>query len=228
MQFNGGATGGLLFPLQHLMAVLRAARPDQRLDLPEARRHHRHPVQPEAAQHLQQWIKAGYFNEDVNAIDYADDDEPVHHGEGLFMFDGDWESGNLDKQMPGKVGFFLMPPLKAGGKHAAMSAPLTFGIAAKAKHADCAAFFLNWVATNQTAREHRREVGGSHPMGPPSLHAGSKPGTVTAQTLAAGQGSARTTARWTSSPTRRAPSTPRAGRRRCRSSSPASRRRRSC
>ena len=55
--------------------------------------------------------------------------------------------------MPGKVGFFLMPPLKAGGKHAAMSAPLTYGIAAKAKHADCAAFFLNWVATNPTARK---------------------------------------------------------------------------
>ena len=31
------------------------------------------------------------------------------------MFDGDWESGNLDKLMPGKVGFFLMPTLKAGG-----------------------------------------------------------------------------------------------------------------
>ena len=34
-----------------------------------------------------------------------------------------------------------------------MSAPLTFGIAAKAKHADCAAFFLNWVATNPKARK---------------------------------------------------------------------------
>ena len=64
------------------------------------------------------------------------------------MFNGDWESGNLDKQMAGNVGFFLMPPAKAGGKHAAMSAPLTYGIGAKAKHPDCAAFFLNWVATN--------------------------------------------------------------------------------
>ena len=52
------------------------------------------------------------------------------HGAGLLIFDGDWESGNFDKHMPGKVGFFLMPPLKAGGKHAAMSAPLTYGIAA--------------------------------------------------------------------------------------------------
>ena len=34
-----------------------------------------------------------------------------------------------------------------------MSAPLTYGIAANAKNADCAAFFLNWVATNETARQ---------------------------------------------------------------------------
>ena len=47
-----------------------------------------------------------------------------------------------------------------------MSAPLTFGISARAAHADCAAFFLNWAATNQKAREIGVTVGGSHPMGP--------------------------------------------------------------
>ena len=91
------------------------------------------------------------------------------HGEGVFMFDGDWESGNLDKLMPGKVGFFLMPTLKAGGKHTAMSAPLTYGIAAKAKHADCAAFFFNWIATNAKARKIDVAVGGSNPGGPTNL-----------------------------------------------------------
>ena len=82
------------------------------------------------------------------------------------MFNGDWESGNLDKQMPGNVGFFLMPPREEGGAQAAMSAPLTFGIGARAENADCAAFFLDWVATNERAREIAVEVGGSHPMGP--------------------------------------------------------------
>ena len=48
-----------------------------------------------------------------------------------------------------------------------MSAPLTYGIAAKAKHADCAAFFLNWVATNPAARKLNVAVGGSNPGGPP-------------------------------------------------------------
>ncbi len=58
--------------------------------------------------------------------------------------------------MPGNVGFFLMPPATAGGSPAAMSAPLTYGIAAKAKNADCAAFFLNWVATNDDGPPDRR------------------------------------------------------------------------
>ena len=89
--------------------------------------------------------------------------------------------------MPGNVGFFLMPPAEAGAGPAAMSAPLTFGIAANAKHADCAAFFLNWVATNDAARQIDVTVGGSNPGGPadatmPAVTAGS----VTNETLAAG------------------------------------------
>ena len=71
--------------------------------------------------------------------------------------------------MAGNVGFFLMPPLEEGGRHAAMSAPLTFGIGAKAKHPDCAAFFLDWVATNEEARKINVEVGGSNPGGPADM-----------------------------------------------------------
>ena len=99
-------------------------------------------------------------------IDYATMMSRFIGGNGLFLFNGDWESGNLDKQMAGNAGFFLMPPAEAGGKHAAMSAPLTYGIGAKAKNPDCAAFFLNWVATNDEARKINVEVGGSNPGGP--------------------------------------------------------------
>jgi raffinose/stachyose/melibiose transport system substrate-binding protein len=68
-----------------------------------------------------------------------------------------------------------------------MSAPLTYGIAAKAKHADCAAFFLNWVATNKEARTIDVQVGGSHPMGLADAYMPSTDAnTVTAATLAAG------------------------------------------
>ena len=142
------------------------------------------PSNLKAVQHLDQWIKAGYFAPDVNAIVYAQMMSRFIGGQGLFSFNGDWESGNLDQQMAGNVGFFLMPPAQPGAKPAAMSAPLTVGISAKAKHADCAAFFLNWVATNQKARQIDVQVGGSHPMGPAGAPMPAvRPGTVTASTL---------------------------------------------
>ncbi|MEV0380134.1 hypothetical protein [Nonomuraea sp. NPDC050643] len=187
LQFNGGATGGLAFPLQNLMASYGPAGPinDWIFQKPGATIDT--PSNLQAAQHLEKWVKAGYFPKDVNALDYATMMSRFIDGQGLFMFNGDWESGNLDKQMPGNVGFTLMPPAQQGGKLAAMSAPLTFGIAANAKNADCAAFFLNWVATDKRAREIGVEVGGSRPMGPAEAYmpavASDK---VTASTLAAG------------------------------------------
>jgi raffinose/stachyose/melibiose transport system substrate-binding protein len=188
VQFNGGATGGLLFPLQQLMAAYGPPAPINNWIFDKPGANIDTPSNLAATNHLQQWIKAGYFNSDANATDYPTMMSKFMHGDGLLIFDGDWESGNFDKTMPGQIGFFLMPPLKAGGKHAAMSAPLTYGIGAKAKHANCAAFFLNWVATNPRARKINVGVGGSNPGGPPSLAIPTvKPGSVTGQTLAAGK-----------------------------------------
>jgi raffinose/stachyose/melibiose transport system substrate-binding protein len=186
-QFNGGATGGLLFPLQGLMASYGKTgpindwifqKPDATIDTPD---------NLAAAEHLQQWVEKGYFAPDVNSLDYSQMMSRFIDGKSVFIFSGDWESGNLDTQMPGKAGFFLVPPLKEGGSLGAMSAPLTYGISAKAKHPDCAAFFLNWTATNEKARTIAVEVGGSHPMGPvDAFMPPVDPDSVTAATLAAG------------------------------------------
>ncbi len=92
-----------------------------------------------------------------------------------------------DKDLAGNVGFFVFPPAEAGGSLAAMSAPLTYGIADKAKNADCAAAFFNWVATNETARQIDVTVGGSNPGGPTDLAVPpAAAGSVTNETLAAG------------------------------------------
>jgi raffinose/stachyose/melibiose transport system substrate-binding protein len=186
VQFNGGATGGFAFPLQNLMASFGEPaaindwifqKPNASIDTPSNR---------EAAQHLAGWIRAGYFDRDANAMDYSKMMGKFLAGDGLFMFNGDWESGNLDKAMSGKAGFFTLPSAK-NGKAATMSAPLTYGIAANAKHADCAAVFLDWVATNPDARRIAVEIGGSHPMGPADAPMPPvKQGSVTAETLAAG------------------------------------------
>ncbi|HEV7711480.1 MAG TPA: ABC transporter substrate-binding protein [Asanoa sp.] len=186
-QFNGGATGGLAFPLQNLMTAYGEPGPinDWIFQKPGATIDT--PTNLQAVQHLDKWIKAGYFAADINSQDYAAMMSRFIGGKALFMFNGDWESGNLDKQMAGNAGFLLMPPAQAGGKQAAMSAPLTYGISSKAKNADCAAFFLNWVATNQQARDIAVKVGGSHPMGPADAYMPAvQEGTVTASTLAAG------------------------------------------
>jgi raffinose/stachyose/melibiose transport system substrate-binding protein len=187
VQFDGGATGGLLFPLQQLMAIYGPPAPINNWIFQRPGASIDTPSNLAATQHLQQWIKSGYFNADANATDYPTMMSKFQHSEGIFMFDGDWESGNLQKLMPGQVGFFLMPTLKAGQPHTAMSAPLTYGIAAKAKHADCAAFFLNWVTNNPAARKVDVAVGGSNPGGPPALKIPVPAGaTLIAKTLGAG------------------------------------------
>ena len=186
-QFNGGATGGLAFPLQNLMAVYGETGPinDWVFQKPGATIDTASNLK--AVQHLESWIKAGYFANDINSLDYAAMMARFTSGQSLFIFNGDWESGNFDKQMAGKVGFFLMPPEQAGGKQAAMSAPLTFGVSSKAANPAAAAFFLDWVATNQKARDISVSVGGSHPMGATDAYMpATDVSTVTGATLSAG------------------------------------------
>ena len=178
---------GLAFPLQALMASVGPVQPINDWIFQKEGATIDTPENLVAAQHLEQWIKNGYFPPDVNAIEYTDAAARFGKGEGVFTFNGDWQNAGYDTDLPGNVGFFLMPPAEADGSPAAMSAPLTFGIAANAKNADCAAFFLNWVASNDEARKIDVSVGGSNPGGPadatmPAVAEGS----VTEDTLAAG------------------------------------------
>lgn len=188
MEWGSAKSGmGLAFPLQALMASVGPTGPINDWIFQKKGATIDTPDNLVAAQHLEQWIKNGYFPPDINAIEYTDSNARFVKGEGVFTFNGDWENADYDQNAAGNVGFFLMPPAEAGGSPAAMSAPLTFGIAAKAKNADCAAFFFNWVATNDAARQIDVAVGGSNPGGPsnatmPSVAAGS----VTNETLAAG------------------------------------------
>ena len=188
MEWGSAKSGmGLAFPLQALMASMGSTGPINDWIFQKKGATIDTPSNLQAAQHLQQWVTSGYFPKDINAIEYTDAAARFGKGEGVFTFNGDWQNAGYDKDLPGNVGFFVMPPAQAGGNPAAMSAPLTYGIAAKAKNADCAAFFLNWVASNPAARQIDVAVGGSNPGGPadaklPSVAAGS----ITNDTLAAG------------------------------------------
>ena len=117
----------------------------------------------------------------MNAIEYSDAAGRFGKGEGVFTFNGDWQNGGYNTDLPGKVGFFTFP--EAVGQ----SAGVTYVIAAKSKNKDCAAFFLNWAWTNDKAREIDVAVGGASPGGPPDGSVPTVPeGSVTAETLAAG------------------------------------------
>jgi len=188
MEWGSAKSGmGLAFPLQALMASVGSTQPINDWIFQKKGATIDTPDNLKAAQHLQQWVTNGYFPSDINAIEYTDAAARFVKGEGVFTFNGDWQNAGYDSGMPGNVGFFVMPSAQVGGSPAAMSAPLTYGIAAKAKNADCAAFFLNWVASNPTARQIDVTVGGSNPGGPadatmPTVAAGS----ITNDTLAAG------------------------------------------
>ena len=184
MEWNASTSGGgLAFPLQNLMAAYGDHSEindwvfldeGATIDTPEFL---------QATQKLDEWIKNGYFPEDVNAIEYSDAAGRFGKGEGVFTFNGDWQNAGYDTDLPGKVGFFTFP------EGVSQSAGVTYVIAAKSKNPDCAAFFLNWAWTDPTAREIDVKVGGANPGGPPD---GSMPevsaDSVTSETLAAGAG----------------------------------------
>ena len=193
MAWNATASGGgLAFPLQNLMAAYGPTQPINDWIFQKSGASIDTPTNLTAAQHLEQWVKAGYFPKDANATEYTDANARFGKGEGVFMFNGDWQNAVYDTDLAGNVGFFVFPPAEAGGSLAAMSAPLTYGIANTAKNADCAAAFFNWVATNETARQIDVTVGGSNPGGPTDLAVPpAAPGSVTNDTLAAGAGVAK-------------------------------------
>ena len=189
MEWGSAKSGmGLAFPLQNLMAAYGPAQPINDWIFQKNGATIDTPTNLDRCPAPRAVDQERLLPADINAIEYTDATARFGKGEGVFTFNGDWQNAGYDKDMPGNVGFFLMPPAEAGGSLAAMSAPLTYGIAAKAKNADCAAFFLNWVATNDTARADRRRPLAARtpavrrmPRCRPSLQ-----GSVTNETLAAG------------------------------------------
>lgn len=186
MQWNASASGGgLAFPLQNLMASVGPTQPINEWIYQKEGATIVTPSNIEAATHLQQWIENGYFPEDVNAIEYTQAADRFAAGEALYTFNGTWQNATYDGSAD-DIGFFLFPPAEAGGTHGSMGVPVTFGIAANARNADCAAFFLDWVGTNPVAREINVTVSGSAPVGPADLAIPSVgEGSITNETLQA-------------------------------------------
>ncbi|MBM7507970.1 ABC-type glycerol-3-phosphate transport system substrate-binding protein [Nocardioides salarius] len=167
MQFND--IGGVAFPYQALLNQMGdpGAIADWIFQKPGASIDTEAAV--EAATHVGRWAEQGYFPADANSLDYTTMMGRFTEGTGLFMFNGDWESANLDESMGADVGFFLMPPVEEGNAPVAMGAPNTYAVPAKSDHRDEVAFFLDWIHTNEEARDILVNQGGAAPGGPASL-----------------------------------------------------------
>ncbi len=121
------------------------------------------------AELIRKWADAGYFPSDINAIDYFTFNSNFTGGQGLFAWNGNWEAANYQKALGSDVTYFLAPPATAGGKHVAMGAANSFSVAAKSKHLNEIAYFLNWVHTDEKARQIIVDVTGASPGGDPNL-----------------------------------------------------------
>jgi len=124
------------------------------------------PAFVQAATTLQTWAKDGYFPSDVNSVQESDAVSEFDSGTGLFYVSGNWDAPAIDKAGPGKYGFFGFPPASAGGITDAMSASDLQVIPIKAAHPAQAAAFLNFIQTNQDARQDSLDMGGYVPGGP--------------------------------------------------------------
>ncbi|TDQ02497.1 MULTISPECIES: ABC transporter substrate-binding protein [unclassified Leifsonia] len=138
------------------------------------------------AELIRKWADAGYFPSDINALDYFTFVSRFQDGGGVFTFNGNWEAANYAKKLGKDLTFFLVPPAEKGGDHVAMGAANSFSAAAKSKHLNEVAYFLNWVHTNDKARQIVVDVTGAAPGGDPAqAQPKVEKGSITEQVLAA-------------------------------------------
>jgi raffinose/stachyose/melibiose transport system substrate-binding protein len=100
----------------------------------------------DAAQTLRDWERKGYLPSNANGVTNDRSIADFGAGQGLFYITGSWQIPRISAALKDNGGFFLLPPKTAGGPAAAtgwLANPYT--ISAKSKHADLAAFFLDYI-----------------------------------------------------------------------------------
>jgi raffinose/stachyose/melibiose transport system substrate-binding protein len=102
---------------------------------------------------LQQWAKAGYFNDDYNAVGYDVTASLFAKGKGVFWIGGDWDSTIIKTGLGKNAGAMPVPPGPSGvwTSIGGLSGP--WHISAKTKYADLGAEWLNYVITSTTAKK---------------------------------------------------------------------------
>ncbi|MFD3533800.1 extracellular solute-binding protein [Streptomyces sp. NPDC058664] len=108
------------------------------------------PGGADASKTLADWSGKGYFPAGANGTDLPGAVSRFTKGEGLFLFDGNWDAKAIDEAMGDKVGFLPFPG--TDDKATAIGTSLAYAIPAKAKNPDLAAAFLDFMNTPEAAR----------------------------------------------------------------------------
>ena len=106
-----------------------------------------------AATELRDWVKAGYFNKDVNGSKYDDMIAKFGAGTGVFLIAGSWNTATLDPLMAANLGFFAPPPVTAGAAASTTGGTsLPFTITSASKHPDAAAAYINYITSDDAMK----------------------------------------------------------------------------
>jgi raffinose/stachyose/melibiose transport system substrate-binding protein len=94
---------------------------------------------------LMNWVNAGYFGSDYNAVGENDAAAAFAKGEGIFYMGGNWQAAVVAAGLKTNAGFMDMPA-GASGKPAAIGATsLPWHISTKSKYPDVDAALINWL-----------------------------------------------------------------------------------
>ena len=103
---------------------------------------------------LQQWAKAGYFNDDYNAVGYDTSAGLFAKGKGVFWIGGDWDSTIIKAGLGARnIGVMPVPPGPSGKWTSIGGLSGPWHISSKTEYPDLGAEWLNYVITSQPAKK---------------------------------------------------------------------------
>ena len=106
-----------------------------------------------AATELSSWVKAGYFNKDINGSKTDAIVAKFGAGTGVFLLAGSWNTVALDPLMGDKLGFFPPPPVTAGlAPSTTGGTSLPFTITSASKNPDAAAAYINFLTSDDAMK----------------------------------------------------------------------------
>ncbi|WP_296138042.1 ABC transporter substrate-binding protein [uncultured Tessaracoccus sp.] len=98
------------------------------------------------------WGTKGYFGSSPNGTDYEPAWADFAKGKGVFLPAGSWLGTDLEKTMGADIRF-MAPPPGLDGQHATTGGTgIPFSIPAKAKHADAAAAYIDFITTDDAMK----------------------------------------------------------------------------